>query len=203
MSSSVEVNKVIHTAEWDYSYEEVLLLYCGGFLYCVVIFALIAAVAGRGGEQRRIIYAMRWVRLAVTGSVISQTILVYLYWMSSEPLIPPYYGVARPFLGSMLGLFGIFSHSHVMFRWIFGIGSSVFVIADTYSAWRTTQWLSCDGNECNPLYTRENMVMLKYRDYFAIGIDIWCILLAGYLCVAQGFFHSRYHFINGSHMNQD
>ena len=180
---------------WAPGYHDILWLYVigiGSFLFILFIIFLLARHVGE--EPLRIYYGMKWCRFIIFCLVISQFMLVYIYWYSEEPLIAPYYGIARPFVGLIPCLFGLFSDSHPMFRWIFGGGHCLYIFIDTYSAFKSNQWLSCDGNECNPLYTRENMVRLRYRDYGAVMLDIHAILLAGIFCVFQGFFFQRYHF---------
>jgi hypothetical protein len=186
----------VQSENWDSTYEDVFWLYVGAVGSWLLLFICLVAYPGRRhDEAARIHYAMRWCRFAVGVLTVSHVYLIYLYWHSEEPLVPPYYGIGRPFLALVLCLFGLFSDSHPMFRWILGLGHSLYVVGDTYSAWRAAQWLTCDGNECNPAYTRQNIINLKYRDYVAIVLDIWCILLAGYFCVAQGFFSTRYQFV--------
>ena len=66
-----------------------------------------------------------------------------------------------------------------MFRWILEEGTRYTFSLIHIPAFRSNQWLSCDGNECNPMYSRDNMITLRYRDYIAVILDIHCVLLAG------------------------
>ena len=180
---------------WETGYRDILWLYVIGLGSFVSVLSCIFLLARHVGEEPlRIHYGMKWCRFVIFCVVVSQIVLIYLYWYSEEPLIAPYYGIARPFVGLIPCLFGLFSDSHPMFRWIFGGGHSLYIFIDTYSAFRSNQWLSCDGNECNPMYTRDNMITLRYRDYIAVILDIHCVLLAGIFCVFQGFCYQRYNF---------
>jgi hypothetical protein len=200
MSTSDTSNVPYEYDTWAPGYHDIFWLYIIGLGSFIVILFIIFMFARHVGEEPlRIHYSMKWGRFIIALLVASQFLLLYIYWYSEEPLIPPYYGIARPFVGLIPCLFGVFSDSHPMFRWIFGGGHALYIFADTYSAFKSNQWLSCDGNECNPMYTRDNMELLRYRDYAAIILDIHAILIAGILFVFQGFFSQRYHFITAKY----
>ena len=123
----------------------------------VVLFRSLSCIFARavgGAEDSTTV--RKWCRFVIFCVVVSQIVLIYLYWYSEEPLIAPYYGIcpAPLFVGLIPCLFGLFSDSHPMFRWIFGGGH----LRCTFSLihirhFSPNQWLSCDGNECNPMYT--------------------------------------------------
>ena len=105
---------------WETGYRDILWLYVIGLGSFVSVLSCIFLLARHVGEEPlRIHYGMKWCRFVIFCVVVSQIVLIYLYWYSEEPLIAPYYGIARPFVGLIPCLFGLFSDSHPMFRWIF------------------------------------------------------------------------------------
>ena len=57
--------------------------------------------------------------------------LAYLYFISQEPLVGPFFGIARPLLAFLVAVFGWFADSHPLFRWIFSFGQALHVFGDT------------------------------------------------------------------------
>ena len=54
--------------------------------------------------------------------------------MSQEPLVGPFFGIARPLLAFLVAVFGWFADSHPLFRWIFSLGQALHVFGDTYAS---------------------------------------------------------------------
>ena len=52
--------------------------------------------------------------------------------MSQEPLVGPFFGIARPLLAFLVAVFGWFADSHPLFRWIFSLGQALHVFGVTY-----------------------------------------------------------------------
>ena len=50
--------------------------------------------------------------------LLSNGLLLYIYYVVTEPLRPPLYGILRPMAGIIVGIFGTFSDSSPAFRWI-------------------------------------------------------------------------------------
>ena len=69
-------------------------------------------------EQSMIVNLRAFGRFVVLCLFACHGWLAYLYFVSEEPLIAPFFGIARPLLCFLIAVFGWFSDSHPMFRWI-------------------------------------------------------------------------------------
>ena len=168
-------------------------------------------------EQSMIVRLRMFGRAAITALIGCHVWLAYLYFNVEEPLVAPFFGIARPILCFLVAVFGWFADSHPLFRWIFAMGQGLHIFADSYDLWVVEFFFrhynlninelsgSCDGKEddlvdsyystlrgyksCHLVYVEQ----LKYRNYVTIVLGIWAVLQCAYFMVSQGFFFTRYH----------
>ena len=69
-------------------------------------------------EQSMIVHLRFFGRIIIFGLFGCHGWLAYLYFVSQEPLVAPFFGIARPLLCFLIAVFGWFADSHPMFRWI-------------------------------------------------------------------------------------
>ena len=69
-------------------------------------------------EQSMIMHLRTFGRFAILCLFVCHGWLAYLYFVSQEPLVAPFFGIARPLTSFLVAVFGWFADSHPLFRWI-------------------------------------------------------------------------------------
>ena len=69
-------------------------------------------------EQSMIMHLRSFGRFSIICLFVCHGWLGYLYYISQEPLVTPFFGIARPLSSFLIAVFGWFADSHPMFRWI-------------------------------------------------------------------------------------
>lgn len=172
-------------------------------------------------EQSMILRLRVFGRGSVLGLIGCHGWLAYLYFQAEEPLVAPFFGVARPLLCVLVAAFGWFADSHPLFRWVFALGQGAQIFADTYDLWVASSALVLNADEAGAFggycpgraeydaatghhavtafyatprrYDCAHLEQLQYRNYATIVLGIWTVLQCAYFMVSQGFFSTRYH----------
>ena len=69
-------------------------------------------------EQSMILHLRTFGRFSILCLFACHGWLAYLYFASQEPLVAPFFGIARPLVCFLIAVFGWFADSHPLFRWI-------------------------------------------------------------------------------------
>ena len=101
---------------------------------------------------------------------------------------------------------GYLAHGHALFRWVLGISRTLFLVVDSLSQMFLDQAINCpddtgtDGKFIGILvcrqevkrYNRMELQIWQAREFLAIALNIWAILIAVYVCIANGCCSNRY-----------
>ena len=113
----------------------------------------------------------------------------------TQTLTFPMYGAARPTAHLLLIFVGFFVNSHSCFRWLVLFGQLLFIVFDTLSVAYVATLIDCkQDNTClsEDGWDEQQLRVIEARHYICIFVEIWSVLIIGYLMAVIGLCRPRY-----------